>query len=59
MNKSLEALLRGYVLFYVNSKMFLRYNSALRARKLISVDVTFKGFHIFKGWQGFFIRKTL
>ena len=56
MNKTIEALLRGYVLFDVNGRRFLRYNSALAERKSISGNVEFKGLHIFKGWRSFFIR---
>lgn len=56
MNKTIEALLRGYVLFNVNDKRFLRYNSALAERKSIPGNVEFTGLHIFKGWRAFFIR---
>lgn len=56
MNKTIEALLRGYVLFDVNGKQFLRYNSAMAERKSISGDVEVNGLHIFKGWRTFFIR---
>ena len=56
MNKTLEALLRGYVLFDVNGKRFFRYNSALAQRKATTGDVEFKGLHVFKGWTTFFLR---
>jgi hypothetical protein len=56
MNKTIEALLRGYLLFDVNGKRFLRYNSALAERKSIEGDVYFEGFHVLKGWTGFFYR---
>ena len=56
MNKSIEALLRGYVLFDVNGKRFFLYNSALTERKATLGDVEFAGLHIFKGWQTFYIR---
>jgi len=55
-NKSLEAFIRGYFLFVVNGKRFLRYNTALKCRKDIDGDVYFKGYHIFKGWLGFYQR---
>lgn len=55
-NKTLEALLRGYVLFRVNERYFLLYNSARSARLAITGDVAFDGLHIFKGWRCFFAR---
>jgi hypothetical protein len=59
MNKSFEALLRGYILFSVNGKRYMLYNSALEARKAIDGDVYFKGWHILKGWLGFYQRDTM
>jgi hypothetical protein len=56
MNKSLEAALRGYILFAVNGKRFWRYNTALAQRKATTGDVAFNGLHIFKGWVCFFLR---
>ena len=56
MNKTLEAWLRGYILFDVNGTRFLRYNSALAQRKATEGNVEFNGLHIFKGWQCFFVR---
>jgi hypothetical protein len=56
MNKSLEAALRGYILFDVNGKRFWRYNTALAQRKATTGDVAFNGLHIFKGWVCFFSR---
>tara|TARA_R110000803_G_scaffold163913_1_gene227648 strand:+ start:25931 stop:26185 length:255 start_codon:yes stop_codon:yes gene_type:complete len=56
MNKTLEAGLRGYILFDVNGARFLRYNSALAQRKATEGNVEFNGLHIFKGWQCFFVR---
>ncbi len=58
MNKTIEALLRGYVLFDVNGQRFYRYNTALEQRKATQGDVEFKGWHIFKGWRTFFLRIT-
>ena len=58
MNKTLEAWLRGYVLFRVNGKYFLRYNTARAARVETQGAVVFDGLHIFKGWQCFFLRVT-
>jgi len=57
MNKSFEALLRGYILFSVNRKIYILYNSGLKARKAIDGDVYFKGFHVIKGWVGFYQRE--
>ena len=54
--KTLEAIIRGYILFDVNGKRFLRYNTALSCRKNTTGAVYFKGYHIFKGWIGFFER---
>lgn len=59
MNKTLEALLRGYVLFDVNGQRFYRYNTALAQRKATTGDVEFKGWHLFKGWRFFFIRSSV
>ncbi len=59
MNKSFEALLRGYILFSVNGKRYMLYNCALKARKAIDGDVYFKGWHIIKGWLGFYQRDTM
>lgn len=56
MNKTLEALLRGYILFRVNGRTFFRYNTAKAARVAINGDVHFKGLHIIKGWRTFFLR---
>ena len=56
MNKSLEAILRGYVLFDVNGKRFWLYNTALAERKATAGDVEFNGLHVFKGWLCFFKR---
>ena len=58
MNKTLEALLRGYIFFDVNGARFYKYNSALARRKETTGDVYFKGWHIFKGWRGFYERET-
>ena len=59
MNKSLEATLRGYILFSVNRKIYMLYNNALQARQAIDGDVYFKGWHILKGWRGFYQRDTM
>ena len=56
MSKTLEALLRGYVVFKVNDKWFFTYNRARNERIATTGDVEFTGFHIFKGWTCFFIR---
>ena len=56
MYKTLEALVRGYFLFDVNGKRFLLYTPALNYRKSISGNVYFKGFHVVKGWLGFYER---
>lgn len=56
-NKSVEALLRGYIFFDVNGEIFWLYNSASERRKSIkSGRLLFKGFSIFKGWRGFYER---
>jgi hypothetical protein len=57
LNKSIEALLRGYVRFDVNGTKFWRYNSALEYKNAVvksNDDIEFIGYHIFKGWLGFF-----
>lgn len=59
MNKTLEALLRGYVLFDVNGQRFYRYNTALAQRKATEGDVLFKGWHLIKGWRIFYVRGSV
>ena len=55
--KSLEAILRGYVLFDVNGKRFLLYTPACNYRKsILDGDLCFKGFHLYKRWLGFYER---
>jgi hypothetical protein len=59
MNKTLEAILRGYLFFQVNDKYFLTYTPAREHRKTLSDskikrDINFKGYHIFKGWVTFY-----
>ena len=54
--KTLEAILRGYIYFKVNDKVFYRYNTALAYRESITGNVDFIGLHIFKGWVGFYFR---
>ena len=57
MNKTLEAWIKGYVLFRVNDKYFLSYTPAQRYRTTITKGlIKFEGYHILKGWQGFFYR---
>ena len=58
MNKTIEALFRGYLFFKVNNKFFILYNSALAYRKSIDVSspVEFLGFHIYKQWRTFYLR---
>ena len=56
-NKTLEALIRGYVLFRVNDKYFLSYTNAQRYRTTITKgNLVFEGYHVWKKWQGFFYR---
>lgn len=58
-NKTIEAALRGYVVFEVNGKRYWSYNKALVARKqFTSGPVYFKGLHIFKGWRTFYYRSN-
>ena len=59
MNKTLQALLHGYVLFDVNGRKFFRYNTALAVRKATTGSVEFLGLHIFKGWRCFYLRVEL
>jgi hypothetical protein len=56
MNKTIEAFVLGYLFFDVNGKRLLLYHSAVSYRKTIDGNLLFKGWHIFKGWQGFFER---
>ena len=56
MNKSLKALLLGYILFKVNNKTFYTYNAGLAQRKNTSGNVEFNGLHFFKGWLCFYKR---
>jgi len=59
MNKNLQALLLGYILFDVNGKKFLTYEKARTHRLSIKGNVCFKGFSLFrpfKFWRSFYIR---
>ena len=57
MNKTLEAMLRGYIFFRVNDKYFMTYAPAQRYRTTITKGlIKFEGYHIWKGWTGFFYR---
>ena len=57
MNKTLEAILRGYLFFRVNGKYFMTYTPARKYRTTIDTgDISFEGYHIVKRWQGFFYR---
>lgn len=58
MNKTLKALLKGYVLFDVNGEKFFLYNTALTKRKAIEGSVIFTGFTIFSGWYCFYLREV-
>jgi hypothetical protein len=58
MNKTLEAMVRGYLFFRVNDRYFLRYTPAQQYRKSITKGLlTFEGYHIVKGWRGFYYRR--
>ena len=57
MNKTLEAMLRGYLFFRVNDKYFATYTPAQQYRKTITKGlIKFEGYHIWKRWTGFFYR---
>ena len=57
MNKTLEAMLRGYLFFRVNDEYFMTYTPAQRYRTTIETgELSFEGYHIWKRWQGFFYR---
>lgn len=56
MNKTLEAMLRGYLLFDVNGKRYLTYNAAKAARVATIGSVKFIGWHVVKGWVCFYYR---
>jgi hypothetical protein len=56
MNKTLEAIFRGYVRFRVNDQYFNTYIPAQKHRTTITGPVSFEGYHIVKGWRGFFYR---
>ena len=60
MNKTLEALLRGYVVFKVNGNRFWTYNAA-RAERVRLCDetrgeVVFYGWSVWRRWQCFYYR---
>lgn len=60
MNKSLKALLLGYIFFRVAGRTFFRYNSARAYMGTIPkpIPVSINGFCIFKGWRCFYLRTT-
>lgn len=57
---NINALIRGYVIFYVNSDMFLTYYNA-KAKRLelssanLNYGIIFKGYNIFLGWKCFYL----
>lgn len=58
MNKSLEAMFRGYYKFHVNGRKFHLYNSALKHRKYLlsfNINVWFTGTNIFGKEKYFYI----
>jgi hypothetical protein len=58
LNKSFNALLRGYVLFKVNDKIYFSYNKANNSIKNIIGNVDFIGFSIYRlRWLGFYTRR--
>ena len=57
MNKTLEAILRGYLYFRVNDDYYLTYNKAREKRLSTTTNVSFDGLHIFKGWTCFYYRE--
>ena len=65
MNKSLEAMLRGYWRFAVNGEVFWLYNTAHKRRTEITEGpLVFNGKHLWKNrkeghWVGFFRRYTI
>lgn len=60
MHKSIEVLLRGYIVFRVNGEKFYLYHRAKKKRLSLCLNthtnISFEGYHIFKGWTGFFYR---
>lgn len=58
MSKTIEAFLRGYLLFEVNGKKFLTYNAAKAECVATTGYVEFIGWHIVKGWICFYMRGT-
>lgn len=60
MNKSLEAFLRGYVIFKVNDKRFYLYNTAVEYLESLPKDTAaeFAGLHVIKGYRCFYLRLT-
>jgi hypothetical protein len=59
-NRSLKALLLGYVLFKINDRYFLTYNSAHKSKVTVQTmshtSVKFSGWNIFLlSWRCFFL----
>jgi hypothetical protein len=52
--KTLEALVRGYLFFRVNGEYFLLYHRAKRKRMSLTGNISFEGYHLLKGWTGFY-----
>jgi hypothetical protein len=60
-NKSVQALLLGYVVFKVNGKLFLNYTKARNYRLVLAAgtkeNINFNGWNIFQTtWKCFFKR---
>ena len=62
-NKTLEAVLRGYVFFKVNDDYFLTYAKAKERRVSLTdsgcENIVFIGLHLFKGWIAFYKKVNL
>jgi hypothetical protein len=56
MMKSLEAILRGYLFYRVNGNHYWLYTNAREKRISIEGNVAFEGYHVWKGWTGFYYR---
>jgi hypothetical protein len=55
MRKSIEAVLRGYLLFRCDGRYYLTYGRA-RASVPATGTTALDGWHIIKGWRGFYLR---
>lgn len=57
LRRGIKALLMGYVAFEVNGRRYWTYGSGKAARERETGSVGFYGYHIWRGWECFYLRR--